>query len=241
MSILFIIAKKYNDISIVDRGWAGGFMLLALMTFFARSGASERALLVTMLTGVWGIRLTGHIVSRNWGKGEDPRYTAMKATWGNSATIKSFFYVFMLQGLLILIIAYPVMLINLTSIGRLTWFDYVGFIVWLVGFFFEVVGDYQLQRFVQNSANKGNILDTGLWRYTRHPNYFGESLIWWGMFLLALPVAYGFTTIMSPLTITVLLLFVSGVPLTEKSLEANPAFANYKEKTSSFFPWLPQQ
>jgi len=146
----------------------------------------------------------------------------------------------MLQGLLLLIIAYPIILINMSVSGELGWFDLIGFLVWFTGLMFEAIGDYQLYHFLKNPSNRGKILTTGIWRYTRHPNYFGEVLIWWGIFFITLSVPYGWTAIISPITITYLLLFVSGIPMTEKLFEGNASYEIYKKQTNRFFPWFPK-
>jgi steroid 5-alpha reductase family enzyme len=146
----------------------------------------------------------------------------------------------MLQGLFLLITAYPVMLINHSKETGIVLLDVIGVIVWLKGFFFEAVGDYQLSKFKRNAGNKGKIMTRGLWRYTRHPNYFGETAMWWGIFLMALSVRYGWTAIVSPLMITFLLLRVSGITMLEKKYVGNKEFEEYAKRTSAFFPWFPK-
>lgn len=239
MTFFYVIALQKRNNSIADIAWGLGFALIALFTLTRFSTYAERQLLVTLLTCIWGLRLSTHILIRNWGKEEDPRYQAWRKSWGNRHKLYGFTHVFLLQGLLMLIISIPIITINSSANTQLHLIDFLGLVLWLIGFTFEVIGDRQLAQFLKNPANRGLILQTGLWRYTRHPNYFGESLMWWGIFVIALSVPYGFATIISPLLITYLLVYVSGVPLAEKQLESNKAFADYKKKTSAFIPWFP--
>ncbi len=238
MNLLFICALHKKNNSIADIGWGVGFMLIALYTLFTFSHYVQRQMLVTMLTLVWGTRLATHIYMRNIGKGEDPRYKQWRELWGKSFFIRSYLQVFLLQGAIMLLIATPIIIINSTSGPGLGFFDLLGFVTWFVGLFFESVADYQLYLFLQDPTNRSQIMMHGLWRYSRHPNYFGEVMIWWGMFIIACNVPYGWLAIISPLTITYILLFVSGIPLAEKQLEGLTEFAEYKRRTSIFIPWL---
>jgi steroid 5-alpha reductase family enzyme len=240
MTILFVIAVFKKDNSIADIGWGLGFTIVALLTFFLQHGFTARHLLVTALVVIWGMRLAIHIYVRHRGRGEDPRYAAWRKEWGNWVHVRSFFQVFMLQGLLLLAISYVVILINSSSQKGLSFLDICGLVVWVIGFLFESIGDFQLKKFIGNEQNRGRILTTGLWRYTRHPNYFGEATMWWGIFLIALSVPYGWTAIISPAVITFLLLRVSGVILLEKEFTDNEEFKEYKRKTSAFIPWFPK-
>ena len=240
MSILFVIALFKRDNSIADIGWGFGFVIVALLTFFLEQGFTARHILVTALVVIWGMRLSTHIYLRNRGKGEDPRYAAWRKNWGNWFVVRSFFQVFILQGLLLLFIAYAIILVNSSSEAGLSALDICGLAVWIIGFLFESIGDLQLKRFIADEQNRGHILNTGLWRYTRHPNYFGEATMWWGIFLIALSVPYGWTAIISPAVITFLLLRVSGVILLEKEFTDNEEFKEYKRRTSAFIPWFPK-
>ena len=240
MSILFVIAMFKRDNSIADIGWGLGFVIVALLTFFLEQGFTARHILVTVLVVIWGIRLSTHIYLRNRGKGEDPRYAAWRKKWGKWVVVRSYFQVFMLQGLLLLFIAYAIILVNSSSQAGLSILDICGLAIWIIGFLFESIGDLQLKRFISDEKNRGRILTTGLWRYTRHPNYFGEATMWWGIFLIALSVPYGWTAIISPAVITFLLLRVSGVILLEKEFTDNEEFKEYKRRTSAFIPWFPK-
>jgi steroid 5-alpha reductase family enzyme len=240
MSLIFMLAWIKKDNSIVDIAWGIGFIFVAILTFFLVTEFAVRHILVTALIFLWGSRLATHIAIRNKGKGEDFRYAKWRKDWGKWFFIRSFFQIYMLQGLLLLIIAYPVMLINHSEDPGITFFDILGLIIWLTGFFFEAVGDYQLLKFKRKAENKGKIIAQGLWRYTRHPNYFGETAMWWGIFLMALSLKNGWTAIVSPLTITFLLLKVSGISMLEKKYVGNKQFEEYAKRTSAFFPWFPK-
>ncbi len=246
MTAWFVIALIRKDNSLADIAWGLGFVLVAALTFFFRRTSLFLPVLVTSLVVIWGLRLSSHIFLRNRNKGEDPRYAAWRAKWGRSFLWRSYLQVFLLQGLFLLIISMPVILVNTYRWvsppghhGRGVWS--IGLVVWIAGFLFEAVGDAQLARFKKDPANKGRIMDKGLWRYTRHPNYFGESLMWWGIFLIALEVPYGWTTMASPLLITFLLVKVSGVPMLEKRYRGRPDFEAYARRTSVFIPWFPKK
>ena len=241
MSIIFIIAMVRKDNSIVDVAWGLGFILIALVSFFWKRGFVGREMLVTGLILAWGLRLAAHIFLRNRSRDEDFRYAAWRKQWGKWFVPRSYLQVFMLQGFLMLGIAFPVILINHSRLSGLTVLDGLGFCVWLVGFFFEAVGDYQLQVFKRGPKNQGRIMTSGLWSLTRHPNYFGEVAMWWGIFLLAVSVPQGWAALISPVLITFLLLRVSGIPMLEKKYAGNEAFAAYTARTRAFFPWFPRK
>ena len=239
--IFFIVAQIIKNNSIVDMGWGAGFIVVALGTLFYQGAYLERNLLITLLILIWGGRLAYHIIRRNWGKPEDFRYAKWRQDWGRWLVPRAFLQVFMLQGLLMLVIGYPIILVNANPQPGLGLLDYLGLIVWLIGFYFESVGDRQLADFKKDPANKGHVIKSGLWRYTRHPNYFGEATMWWGIFLIALSVPSGWTAVISPLTITLLLLYVSGVPLLERKYKDNKEFQEYARVTNKFFPWFPKK
>lgn len=239
---LFFIAQKLKNNSIVDIAWGAGFVIISLFSLIIGNAKTERAIVVTILVTLWGLRLFYHLAKRNCGKPEDYRYVNMRKRWGTKfARLKAFLNVFVLQGVLQYIIALPIILVNSTKSSELNILDYLGILIWIIGFFFEVVGDKQLKIFKSNPINKGKIMKTGLWKYTRHPNYFGEATMWWGIFIIALSVNGGFAAIISPILITLLLLFVSGVPLLEKKYKNNQEFTEYARKTNKFFPWIPKK
>lgn len=240
MSLWFVysVLKRRNDVA--DVAWGLGFVLLTWASYLISADSGSRGLLVGLLVSAWGLRLAWHISSRHRGKVEDYRYQAWRKDWGKWFYLRSYAQVYLFQGGLIYLVAVPLLLINQSSGASLGWLDVAGVAVWLLGFVFEVVGDAQLARFVKDPANKGKLMQSGLWRYTRHPNYFGEVTLWWGIWLVALSVPYGFWSIIGPLTITILILKVSGISMLEKKMASNPEFADYKRRTSIFIPWPPK-
>ncbi|MCJ7485156.1 MAG: DUF1295 domain-containing protein [Candidatus Aminicenantes bacterium] len=245
MTVWFVLALLRKDNSIADIAWGLGFVLIVVVTFLRR-GSLFLPLLVTLLVAVWGLRLAVHILIRNRKRGEDPRYAEWRRKWGRTFLWRSYLQVFLLQGLFLLVISSPVILVNTHlwdrppgGAGLGIW--QAGFLLWCVGFFFEAVGDAQLARFKRDPGNRGRIMDKGLWRYSRHPNYFGESLMWWGIYLVALEVPYGWLTVVSPVLITFLLVRVSGVPMLEKKYAGNAEFQAYARRTSAFVPLLPKK
>lgn len=241
MTFWFLVSlvKKRNDVA--DVAWGLGFVLITWVSFFLADASGIRSMLVGMLVSIWGLRLAWHIHSRNKGKAEDYRYQEWRKAWGKWFYPRSYLQVYLLQGALLFLIASPVLRINEAPGTELGWLDGVGLAVWLVGFYFEAVGDAQLNRFIKNPENKGRLMQGGLWAYTRHPNYFGEVTQWWGIWLLALSVSNGWLSIIGPLTITFLILKVSGIPMLEKKMAQHPDFVEYKRKTSVFIPMIPKR
>lgn len=220
---LVATVKKRNDIA--DTAWGLGFILVNI--FSLMFNPSIKLLISLILISFWGIRLATHIYNRNKNKKEDYRYEQ----WKNNAYTK----VFMTQGFFMWLICWPI----LGSMGNMEWFNLVGILVWMIGFYFEVVGDRQLKKFISNPKNKGKIMQKGLWAYSRHPNYFGEVTMWWGIWLLNFNLNWW--TIVGPLTISFLILKVSGVPLLEKKYQGNKEFEDYKKRVSVFIPWKPKK
>ena len=243
MILLWLFSLLLKNSSIVDIFWGFGFVISAWLYFFiSPDGWIVRKWIITLLTTVWGLRLTLHILIRNYGKPEDFRYQKWREEAPTTWWIKSLFKVFLLQGLLMWIISTPLLVAQLSpDASHLMVFDILGIMLWGIGFFFESVGDAQLTRFRANPENKGKILNTGVWRYTRHPNYFGDSAQWWGYFSIAL-AAGSWWTIFSPILMTLFLVRVSGVALLEKTLAtAKPGYAEYIRQTSAFIPWFPRK
>ncbi|MBP7740931.1 DUF1295 domain-containing protein [Candidatus Woesebacteria bacterium] len=240
MSLWFVfsVIKKRNDIA--DIAWGLGFILLSWFSLYL-TNVSARGLLVNLLVTIWGVRLAWHIYKRNLNKKEDYRYAAWRKEWGKWFFLRSYFQVYLLQGLFLYLIIQPVIFIHNQVNMNLVALDFIGLLVWIIGFYFESTGDAQLKNFISNPANKGKIMETGLWKYTRHPNYFGEVTQWWGIFIFAISLSGSFFTIIGPLTITILILFVSGIPMLEKKYEGRPDFENYKKRTSMFFPLPPKK
>lgn len=241
MTIWFVIAqaRKRNDVA--DIAWGTGFIVTAVTALILHHGTYVRGMLVTLLVVLWGTRLSLHISMRNRGKPEDPRYRRWREEWGKHAVIRALLQVFLLQGILMVVVSLPITFIIISKSHPFSVIDILGLILWSVGFAFESVGDYQLEKFKRDSANRGRIMTQGLWTYTRHPNYFGEVLLWWGVYLIALTIPNGWITIAGPLTITFLILKVSGIPLLEKKYRGNPEFESYKRRTSAFFPLPPRK
>ena len=226
----------------MDIAWGLGFTTVAIFTLLQLDSVGPRPILITAITAIWGIRLASHIAYRGWGKPEDFRYAAWRKDWGKWVIPRAFFQVFMLQGFFMLIIAIPIITVNRAEAPTdLIWTDFLGAAIWLFGFLFETIGDYQLLRFKKDPKNKGKVMDKGLWKYTRHPNYFGEAVLWWGIFVVAIPAGYWYLSLLSPLTINFMLVKVSGVPMLERKYKDRPDYREYIRKTSSFIPWFPKK
>ena len=241
--LLWLLSVKLRDASIVDIFWGLGFVLVAWASYAQGGGAEPRGLLLGVLVTIWGVRLAAHLFRRNHGKGEDYRYQSLRKRIGPGFWWISLFVVFVFQGLLIWIISLPLQLAQATRTpAHLTWLDGLGCAAWLIGFIFESVGDWQLTEFRANPNNHGKVLEHGLWRYTRHPNYFGDALLWWGLWLIALAAPVSWLTVISPLLMTLLLIKISGVALLEKTLsQSKPGYQEYIQRTSAFIPWLPKK
>lgn len=242
MTLLWLISLSLRNSSIVDIFWGSGFVISAWIYFaLTPDGLLLRKWGLAALVTIWGVRLSLHILRRNWGKPEDFRYQAWRREYGGSWWWQSFFRVFLLQGVLLWIISVPLLAAQISATpARLTALDFLGLAIWLIGFFFEAAGDLQLARFKADPANKGKVLDSGVWRSSRHPNYFGDSAQWWGYYLIAASSG-GWWTVFSPIIMSLLLLRVSGVTLLEKTLETRPGYRDYIERTSSFIPWFPRE
>jgi steroid 5-alpha reductase family enzyme len=242
MLIMWLLSLGLRDASIVDVFWGLGFVLIAVTACAQGSGYPLRRFLVTALTTLWGTRLSLHLLWRNWGHGEDYRYRAMRERHGRKFAWVSLYSVFALQGVIMWIVSLPIQMAQAEPVpAQFTWFDALGTLCWLTGFCFEAIGDWQLARFKADPSTRGEVMDRGLWRYTRHPNYFGDALLWWGFFLIAAGVPGGGWTVIGPLVMTFFLMRVSGVTLLERKLvRTRPKYRDYTERTSAFFPWFPK-
>lgn len=240
MTFWFVVSliKKRNDVA--DIAWGLGFVLLTWVSFIISDTYNLRGVLVGILVSIWGLRLAFHIYKRNKGKTEDYRYLAWRKEWGEWFYLRSYLQVYLLQGAFLFLIILPVLIININTGQGLGVLDLIGLLVWVTGFIFESVGDAQLSKFIRNPANKGKLMQSGLWQYTRHPNYFGEVTQWWGIWIISLSVLYGVFGIIGPLTITILILKVSGIPLLENKMAENPEFEQYKKRVSMFIPMFPR-
>ncbi|MCF7805395.1 MAG: DUF1295 domain-containing protein [Candidatus Marinimicrobia bacterium] len=241
VTVIFAIAVWRKDNGIMDVAWGLGFVIIAGYTLFTTGEFHVRQILVTLLTVIWGSRLSLHIYVRNRRKSsEDFRYRNWRERWGRWVYLRSYLQVFLLQGFLMIVFTVPVIFINKFSGPGLIVADYVGMIIWFTGFLLESVADFQLLRFKSNSENQGEIMTRGLWQYSRHPNYFGESLLWWGIWGMALSVNGGLYTVVSPVLLTFFLLRISGVPMLEDKYKGNPDYREYRERTNTFIPWFPK-
>lgn len=243
MLLLWLVSVFLKNASIVDPFWGLGFVIAGVFYFYTTEGLELRKLIVLTLLTVWGLRLSIYLGMRNFGKGEDFRYQQFRKDYGEKRYWWiSFFQVFLLQGILLWLISAPLLSAQFYSVGGvLNYFDYVAIIIWIIGFSFEAGGDYQLARFKSDPNNKGKVLNTGFWKYTRHPNYFGDAAVWWayGLFSVA---AGSYLPLLSALLMTLLIVKVSGVSLLEKTLKnTKPQYKDYVEKTSAFFPWFPKK
>ncbi len=238
MSVLFVIALITKNNAVADVGYGGAFMVLTATAVLSTQEHSWYVLLLSCLPFVWGTRLALRIYLKNKGKPEDFRYRAWRESWGKTFIVRSYLQIYILQGIIAFAVALPILLaIVYPAAATHTPIFLIGIALWLMGFIFETTADFQLDTFIKNPENKGKIMMSGLWQYSRHPNYFGESLMWWGIAVAAFGISavpsIGFV---SPILITFLLLFVSGVPLLEKRWVGNPEWEAYKARTSVFFP-----
>jgi len=241
MLLLWVVATARRDVSLVDIYWGLGFIAVVGLAAVLNRPVGPRAIVVLALVTLSGVRLAGFLLWRKWGEGEDRRYGAMRERHGRRFWWVSGGTVFLLQGVLLWTISLPVQVVAIHAGSAFaTASDVAGLVLWIVGFAFEAVSDAQMARFQSRPENEGRVMDKGLWRFSRHPNYFGEFLMWWGLYLLSVS-AGGWWTIFSPLLMTVLLLKISGVSLLESTIvERRPGYAEYQRRTSAFFPWPPK-
>jgi len=237
---LWLVSLMVRDASIVDPFWGPGFAIVAWVVYARADDPGFRGLVVAVIVTIWALRLGIHLAVRNLGHGEDFRYQAMRRQWGSRFWIVSLGTVFLLQAALMWIVSLPVQ-VAMVDGGDATVLVWIGVAIWAVGLFFETVGDWQLRRFKADPTNAGRVMDRGLWRYTRHPNYFGDFTVWWGIFLAAIAVVGHAWTIVGPIVMSILLMRVSGVPMLERSLaKRRPGYEEYVARTSSFFPRPPR-
>ena len=243
VTLLWIWSVFIKNVSIVDIFWGFGFVVVNAFYVFNSGELNARKILILTLVSIWGFRLAMYLAYRNIGKGEDFRYQEFRRNYGSKRYWWfSFFQTFLLQGGLIMIISLPLLGISSSaSSGDLNVLDYLGVVVWLIGFVFEAGGDFQLMRFKKNIENKGKVLNTGFWKYTRHPNYFGDSAVWWAYAIFSI-AAGSYWQIIGSIIMTLLIIKISGVSLLEKTLKnTKPQYSDYIEKTNSFFPWFPKK
>ena len=240
MLTIWIGSILCRNASIVDAFWGFGFVLITWTTFWI-TNPLQRSFLLPVLTTIWGMRLSLFLAWRNWGLPEDFRYRSMRDKHGSRFWLVSLLTVFVLQGLVMWIVSLPLQTSGAMINGSNT-LVVVGVLLWLIGIVFEAVGDWQLARFRSEASNKGSVLNRGLWRYTRHPNYFGDFCVWWGLFIVSLQHGAPVWSVVGPILMSILLLKFSGVGLLEKSLKkSKPDYAEYVAATNAFFPWLPRK
>lgn len=235
----WLVSLAIRDVSIVDIAWGLGFVVIAWVSFASGDGDHGRRTLLAVLVTVWGLRLAGYIGRRKLRHpGEDPRYGAWREKWGIRFPLVSLFNVFLLQAALVWVVSLPLQGASSRD-ADLGWLDVVGIALWAVGLFFEAVGDAQMARFKADKSNRGTVMDRGLWKYTRHPNYFGDFCIWWGIGLIALSSG-AWWSLVGPAVVTLLLTRVSGKDHLERSMSQRPGYKEYVERTSGFFPRPPR-
>ena len=239
MTIFYSISIIIKRSDIVDIGWGLGFILISLISLLHQEPLTDRIILIFFLVLIWGLRLAFHIYSRNKGKVEDYRYQQFKKDWGGNFYIRSYFQIFLLQGLFMIIVSLPILFIATYSTSSIGIMDLIGILVWITGFTLESTADFQLKKFLQlkkEGKTKERFAIIGFWKYSRHPNYFGEILQWWGIGIIALSVTYGYISLIGPLFISYLILFVSGIPLLEKKFEKEKEWKEYTQRTRRLLP-----
>jgi len=242
MSVVWALSLVLKNASIVDIFWGPGFILASYVAFvFGTLVDWPRKVIMGLMLVAWGVRLAIHILVRNWGKGEDFRYAKWREQYGASWWWRSYFQVFLLQGLLMWVIALPQFAVLMDDdYRRSKILEDIAPWIWLAGFLIETIADAHLYLFKTTRANRGKILTSGLWYFSRHPNYFGEAVVWWGFYLFAASTG-GWWSIPSPILMTWLLLRVSGVTMLERTLRGRTGYAEYMRRTSSFIPWFPKE
>ena len=240
MAVTAFVGRRQGRVSVVDTAWGLGFVVVALVAAVVGDGPLWRRLLVLLLVAVWGGRLARHMHTRNRGKGEDPRYEAMLADQPGDPFLVAVRKVYLVQGAAVWFVSIPLQ-VSAASGDGLVVVAVLGAAVWLLGVIFEAVGDAQLARFTADARNKGTIMDRGLWGWTRHPNYFGDSAVWWGLYLVAASAWPGVLTVLSPVVMTYFLVFATGARLLEKEMSKRPGYPEYQQRTSYFIPRPPKR
>jgi steroid 5-alpha reductase family enzyme len=238
MTLAFFIARIRNRLDTVDVAWGLGFVLIAWSIFLQKP--NDHSLLLASLISIWGLRLSRHIYRRSKTKDDDRRYRELSRKWQGNFWLRAYCSIFLLQGLLVLIISLPIIVSANRSLHSFWWLSIFGGAIWLAGFVFEAIADHQLAVFLMQK-NRPQVLQTGLWRYSRHPNYFGELTQWWGIALIALNVSYGWIGLLSPILLTVLIMFVSGIPPIERHRSKDPSYQLYQKQTSVLIPLPPHE
>jgi steroid 5-alpha reductase family enzyme len=237
MSLWFLVARKRDRIDTVDSAWGSGFVVAAWAV--AVQEPSSRSTIIAVLVTIWSARLTAHLAKRTLTKPEDPRYVELAKKWKGSKWVRAYFSIFLLQGLLVWVISWPAIFATGKLNSSLGWLTAVGVVLWIIGFILESAADRQLAAFLQR--NKGKTMQSGLWRYSRHPNFFGELLQWWAIGIIALQAHLGWVGLIGPLALSILISYVSGIPMIEKRRLGNTEYQAYKQRTSMLIPLPPRQ
>lgn len=238
-TVFFIVATIIKNNSIVDIGWGFGYVLTSWLLFFVYGNYSITSIIVNVMVSLWGLRLFYYILKRNIFEKEDFRYANWRKAWGKWVIPRAFLQVFMLQGLFQLMIGSVSYYLNANNM-EFRLLSIVGVVIWMIGYYYEVRGDSELKKHISDSTKKGELLTTGLWSKTRHPNYFGEALMWWGIFVFGVINSVPIYYIISPLTITIVLYFIS-TPLLEEKMVERVGWKEYAEKTPMFIPFKPKK
>ena len=248
MHIAFVVGTALKNNGVIDSFYGLGYVVVVWTSIILMGTFSIRQIITTILVSIWGFRLFLYVTIRNWGEPEDYRYQAIRKSYGDKVLFKSYWKIYLFQGIIIFLVGFPALfinasetspIINLFELSAITL--WVGTIIWIIGFYFESVGDHQLRKFKKDPENKGKVMDQGLWKYTQHPNYFGEVVMWWAIFIIALGVPWGFITIFGPILINFMIIKVSGVKLLNKRYSKDDKYADYKRRTSAFIPWFPKK
>ena len=240
MSVMFVIGRRIHRYDIVDAAWGLVFIVVAATSLLLNQNTQLTSLVVCILVAIWGVRLSSHIFRRVRSTSvEDKRYVEMRKKWqSGNEDLSIYLRIYVTQGLLATIISLPVIVVNVAMIEVPPFLLATGVLLWLFGFGIEAIADKQLRRFIQNPANKGHIMTSGVWRYSRHPNYFGELTQWWAIGIIALALPFGWIGLIGPTLISYLIIFVSGIPLMEKAFAGRDGWTEYKRRTSVLVPWF---
>lgn len=237
--ILFVIGTLLKNNSIVDIGWGIGFIIVSYGLMIYEGKITEPTLITSILITIWGVRLSYHIYGRNHNKPEDFRYAKWREEWGKWVVVRSFFQIYLLQAFFMWIVSFTFIFMVPVRYGNIVIYLLTAG-KWVFGFIFESVGDKQLSDFISKPENKGKVCTTGLWKFTRHPNYFGEATMWLAISILGFISSGSILPFVGSAFITYSLLYISGVPMVEKRNQNKPGYQEYKERTSKFIPWFPK-
>ncbi|WP_072807341.1 DUF1295 domain-containing protein [Rhodococcoides yunnanense] len=240
MAVTALIGSRTGRHNVVDVTWGGGFVLIAVVAAAVGTGELWRRLLLVALVAIWGLRLASHMFRRSLGKGEDPRYEEMLSKAPGNRTLYALRKIYLTQGVALWFVSLPIQ-VSAVAHGSVGVVVAAGVVLWVIGLTFEAVGDAQLNAFKADGSNRGKIMDRGLWSWTRHPNYFGDACVWWGIFLLCASAWPGVVTVLSPVAMTYFLVFATGARLLEKTMSTRPGYEHYQERTSYFLPRPPKR